>query len=223
MNTNTWYPKKERLESIWGITPEIVLKQAFWIIHEDEIAWFYGKTLLDVGAGFSDLLHHISEHSDPTRMIAVDPIYGWQEADATIFTLNSIQKFIDLILSDPDCSTDECLIGMKQNAERQKEVILNYHYQTIAIERRQDIPVGIGADYAFAINVLYAAKNPKNILERMDQELDKDGEIVIIDYVGRGNNIGAKLTKANIEIKKFDQYFISRLKKWDTSKINWNI
>lgn len=68
--------RKERLESIGGITPEIALREAFGIMHEDDIAMFHGKTILDVGAGFSDLLHHISEYSEPTRMIAVDSIYG---------------------------------------------------------------------------------------------------------------------------------------------------
>ncbi len=54
----------------------MALGEAFGIMHKDDIAMFHGKTILDVGAGFSDLLQYISEHTEPARMIAVDPIYG---------------------------------------------------------------------------------------------------------------------------------------------------
>lgn len=222
MNTNTPIYRKERLESIGWITPEMFLKQAFWIEHEDDVSRLSGKTLLDVGAGFSDLLDYISEHADPNRMIAVDPIYGGQEPEATIFTLNSIQEFINVILSDPGCANDGFLMNMRANAERQKQTILDYHNQNVAIERYKNIPDDISADYAFAINVLYAAKDPRSILEKMDQELDPNGQIIIVDYVWRGNNINGKIEGTGISMNTFEQYFVAKLRKWDVHCIDWS-
>lgn len=213
--------KNEWLESIGGITPEVALRESFGMIHKDDVVMFHGKTILDIGAGFSDLLQYISEHAEPRGMIAVDPIYWWQEAQATTFTLNSIQNFIDLILSDPDCNRDEFLLQMRMNAERQKQVILQYPHQSIAIERYRDVPYSIDADYVFAINVLYAIDDPRSLLDTMDLELSTHWEIVIIDYSDRGNRMNKKIENTGIEIKKFEQYFVAKLRKWEIRKIDW--
>ncbi|MBX9809932.1 hypothetical protein K2X92_06080 [Candidatus Gracilibacteria bacterium] len=219
---NNTIQRKERVESIGGITPEIALKQVFAIEHEDEIAMFYGKTLLDVGAGFSDLLHHISEYSEPARMIAVDPIYGGQEASATAFTLQSIEGFIADILSDPILRRDQTLIHMREVMERQKQVIMDYAYQANAIERYGEIPPSVGANYAFLINVFYAVENPRILLERVDRALSRDGEIIIIDYTNRHNHLDRKFAMAGIPMKRFEQYYMVKLKKGEVLNLYWS-
>ncbi len=88
-----------------------------------------------------------------------------------IFTLHSIQDFIDALLSDPACNRDELFLQMRMNAERQKQVILQYPYQTKIIERYRDIPYSIDADYIFAINVLSTISDPRSLLDTMDREL----------------------------------------------------
>lgn len=213
---------REPLKSIWGITPEIALREALSIIDESEMSQFYGKTLLDVGAGFSNLLDYVAAHSEPNRMIAIDPIYGWDEPKAAIYTINAIHSFVEELLKASDGIDDEYLLNMKHNAERQKETILNYHNQDSTIERYKEIPDGVNADYAFAINVLFWVDNPREILVKMDQSLAPDGIITIIDYVWRGNKIDQKLQQAGISIRKFEQYFVARLRKWEANKIDWS-
>lgn len=102
---------------------------------------------------------------------------------------------------------------MKANAERQKQVIMNYPDQTNTIERHKNIPDDINADCVFAINVLYATTDPRSLLEKMDTELSSDGEIVIIDYSWRRNNINQILECAGIDVRQFEQYFIAKLRK----------
>lgn len=214
--------KEDWFESIWGITPDIALNQAFWITPETGIQMFHNKTILDVGAGFSDLLHHISENTTPQRMIAVDPIYGTQERDAATFTLNSIQSFIDDILSAPNWNKRDFLLQMIMDSERQKQVIAQYPYQSPVIERYRDIPDTISSDYIFAINVLFALDDPKTLLNSMDQILSVDWEIIMIDYHNRGNCMNQKIKNIGNEIRLFDKYYIAKLRKWDVQKIDWN-
>ena len=213
---------REPLKSIWGITPEIALREALSIFNTSEISQFHGKTIVDVGAGFSNLLDYVARHSESSRMIAVDPIYGWDEIKAAKYTIGAIQSFVAELLKALDTTYDEYLLKMKHNAEWQKKVILNYNNQDSSIERYREIPDDINADYIFAINVLFWVDNPWEILDKMDQELAPDGLIAVIDYVWRGNKIDQKFKQAGIPIRNFEQYFVARLRKWEASMIDWN-
>ncbi len=222
MTINTITKDRESLKSIWGITPEIALREAFSIVNAGVLPQFNNKILLDVGAGFSNLLDHIAQYSEPSRMIATDPIYDWDESKAAEYTINSIQAFIDELLKNPYSMNDEFSLRMKHNAEQQKNIILNYQNQNNTIERYKQIPNNINADYVFAINVLFWVEYPDKILTKIDQELAVDGEIIIIDYTLRGNKIDQKLKQAGISIRKFEQYFVAKLRKWDANRINWS-
>ncbi len=213
--------KRKPLESIGGVSAEDILQLAY----NTNQSWFdifSGKSIMDVGAGFSPLLKIISKNSTPKNLVAIDPIYHWKEKGAAEQTKASVKNFIDKIMR---CFFDEYQKLLLQNAERQIRDVEefsyepNIHYRTstyqISPNQQQDI--------IFLSSTLYVIEDPKKFLQELDFLLKSDGEMVIIDFIdGRGNQIYKKLIHAGIEIVSTSgNYFCAKLKKWECSKIQW--
>lgn len=74
-------------------------------------------------------------------------------------------------------------------------------------------------DIVFVSSLLYALKKPKELLCQIDGILKKKGEIVITDFMFKGE-IRRKLEEAGISVTNIDdQYFYAVLRKGDCYKI----
>jgi hypothetical protein len=116
--------------------------------------------IIDVGAGFSELLNTIHKYSHPKELIAVDPIYH-DIFTATEYTIQSIQSFIDTILFAQKQSKSKrnnpWMTEMLNNLERQKNEVAAYSNQSSLIQRVSIISKDTKVDYVFLMSTLYSS------------------------------------------------------------------
>lgn len=236
--------KKERLESIGWVDALTALKLAFsheirnWrneastLTSEEEIkqicARFDEKVIIDIGAGFSELLNTIHKYSHPKELIAVDPMYN-DIFTATEYTIQSVQSFIDTILFAQKQSKSKrnnpWMKEMLNNLERQRNEVAAYSNQSILIQRMSSSPKDTKGDYVFLMSTLYSSLlNPWALLEEVNNILQPNGKVVIIDFMdNKGNSVFDVLNEAKIPIiGTYNQYFCAQLQKSDIEKLKWN-
>ncbi len=235
--------KKERLESIGWVDALTALKLSFsheiknwrneaWALtSEEEIKQicvrFDGKVIIDIGAGFSELLNTIHKYSHPKELIAVDPMYNdiWT---GTEYTIQSIQSFIDTILfalkQSKSKRNNPWMTEMLNNLERQRNEVAAYSKQSTFIQRVSIIPKDTKADYVFLMSILYSSLlDPWVLLEELKDILQPNAKIIIIDFMDKkDNNVFDFLNEAWIQIiGTYNQYFCAQLDKSDIAKLWW--
>ncbi len=235
--------KKERLESIGWVDALTALKLSFsqeiknWrneastLTSEEEIkqicARFNEKVIIDVGAGFSELLNTIHKYSHPKELIAVDPMYNdiWT---GTEYTIQSIQSFIDFILFAQKQSKSKrnnpWMTEMLNNLERQRNEVAAYSNQSALIQRVSIIPKDTKADYVFLMSTLHSSLlDPWVLLEEVKDILQPNGKVVIIDFMdNKENSVFDVLNVAWIPIiDTYNQYFCAHLGESDVVKLSW--